>query len=191
MSECSQSGVEACALAPAGRAEPPRDMIGRLLQAADFKRLMAVPPSFRSAHFAVHHLVESPGMPSFVRRKPGSLELSTTPQETCPQAVESFGESPQGETPDKAIPLCLGCVVPKRHARRAVTRNLIRRQIYAAAGRARVGLPGGMWLVRLRQPFASSQYPSASSDVLRAAVRQELDKLFTKAAHAAAAKSGR
>jgi len=164
-------------------------MIGRLLQAADFKRLMAVPPSFRSAHFAVHHLVESPVRPSFVQQKRGSLELSTTRPEICPQAVESFGESPQRESPDEDLPRWVGCVVPKRHARRAVTRNLIRRQIYAAAGRAQGGLPEGMWLVRLRQPFAPSQYPSAASDPLRAAVRQELDKLFSKASHPAAHKA--
>jgi len=73
-------------------------------------------------------------------------------------------------------------VVPKRHARRAVTRNLIKRQIYAAAGRAELALPEGMWLVRLRHPYASSTYPSAASDALRAAVRLELDRLLVKAA---------
>lgn len=164
-------------------------MIGRLLQAADFKRLMAAPPSFRSAHFAVHHLLEGPVQPRFARKERSSPELSTDRQEICPQPVERSGESPERETPDKEGGRWIGCVVPKRHARRAVTRNLIRRQIYTAAGRAREGLSEGMWLVRLRQPFAPSQYPSAASDALRVAVRQELDKLFSKACQRASAKA--
>lgn len=160
-------------------------MIGRLLQAADFKRLMSVAPSFRSAHFAVHHLVESPAKSRFVHGKRELSELSTVHQDTFPQPVESSRESPQGETPQEGFPRWLGCVIPKRHARRAVTRNLIRRQIYAAAGRAQAGLPEGMWLVRLRQDFAPAQYPSAASDALRASVRSELDRLFSKASHRA------
>ena len=70
-----------------------------------------------------------------------------------------------------------------------MTRNLIKRQVYAAAARAQAGLSEGIWLVRLRQAFAPSQYPSAASDVLRTAVRQELDKLFSKASYHAGDKS--
>jgi ribonuclease P protein component len=157
-------------------------MIGRLLQAADFKRLLAVPPAFRSAHFAIHHLVENPVRPAYARKKSTPPELSTGRQDICPQAVEDSGEIPQQESPDKGFSRWLGCVVPKRHARRAVTRNLIKRQVYAAAGRVESALPGGMWLVRLRQPFAVAQYPSAASDALRAVVRQELDRMLVKAA---------
>jgi ribonuclease P protein component len=157
-------------------------MIGRLLQAADFKRLLAVPPAFRSAHFAVHHLVETPVRSAYVPKKSRSSELSTAHQESCPQPVEDSRESPHQESPDEGIPRWVGCVVPKRHARRAVTRNLIKRQIYAAAGRVESALPEGMWLVRLRHPYASTAYPSAASDALRAAVRLELDRLLVKAA---------
>ena len=157
-------------------------MIGRLIQAADFKRLLAVPPAFRSAHFVIHHLVEAPVRPAYVRKNSGLPELSTAHQDICPQAVEDFGEIPHQESPDKGFPRWLGCVVPKRHTRRAVTRNLIKRQVYAAAGRVELALPGGMWLVRMRQPFAITQYPSAASDALRAVVRQELDRLLVKAA---------
>jgi ribonuclease P protein component len=157
-------------------------MIGRLLQAADFKRLLAVPPAFRSAHFAVHHLVETPVRVAYVPKNSSSSELSTAHQESCPHPVEDSRESPHLESPAKGIPRWVGCVVPKRHARRAVTRNLIKRQIYAAAGRAESALPEGMWLVRLRHPYASTAYPSAASDALRAAVRLELDRLLVKAA---------
>jgi len=158
-------------------------MIGRLVQAADFKRLMAVPPSFRSAHFAIHHLVEMPVRRVYTRKKASHTELSTDRQETCPQAVEDSQVNPGQESPEPGFPRWIGCVVPKRHARRAVTRNLIKRQVYAACERVEQGLPGGMWLVRLKQPFALQLFPSAASGALRGAVREELDKLFSRATH--------
>jgi ribonuclease P protein component len=157
-------------------------MIGRLVQAADFKRLLSVPPVFKSAHFAVHHLVEAPERPSFARKTGGEAKLSTGHEPVCPQPVDESQGNPHGESPDPGFPRWLGCVVPKRHARRAVTRNLVKRQIYAAAERVQAGLPGGLWLVRLRQPFALTTFPSAASQALREAARGELDRLFQKAA---------
>jgi ribonuclease P protein component len=76
----------------------------------------------------------------------------------------------------------LGCVVPKRHARRAVTRSMLKRQMRAAAQRYEAGLAHGMWLVRLRQGFPVAQFPSADSKALRDAARTELDRLFGLAA---------
>ena len=157
-------------------------MIGSLVQAADFKRLLSVPPAFKSAHFVIHHLVEAPERPSFVRRAAGHEELSTGHEPNCPQPVEDSQGKPHQGSPEGPSARWMGCVVPKRHARRAVTRNLIKRQVRAAARRVEEGLPRGMWLVRLRQPFAVSDYPSASSSALRHAVRAELDRLFLKAA---------
>jgi len=76
----------------------------------------------------------------------------------------------------------LGSVIPKRHARRAVTRNLLKRQVRAALARHAGTLPSGLWLVRLKAPFAPASFPSAASDALRVAARGELDTLFTRAA---------
>lgn len=78
--------------------------------------------------------------------------------------------------------LWMGCVVPKRHARRAVTRNLLKRQIRVAFARHAGSLPGGMWLVRLRAPFATTAFISARSPALAAAARTELDALLAAAA---------
>ena len=78
----------------------------------------------------------------------------------------------------------LGQVVPKRHARRAVTRNLLRRQIREAMGRHLAVLPAGLWVVRLRSPFPREQFPSAASKALRQAASSELDRLFGRAASA-------
>ena len=72
----------------------------------------------------------------------------------------------------------LGAVVPKRHAKRAVTRNLIKRQIRATLARHAQGLPHGLWVVRLRAPFDSNVFASAASPALRAAARAELDGLL-------------
>lgn len=74
-----------------------------------------------------------------------------------------------------------GAVVPKRHARRSVTRSLLKRQIRAALTRHAAALPPGLWLVRLRTSFATQQFPSAASAALRAAAQLELDGLLARA----------
>ena len=73
----------------------------------------------------------------------------------------------------------LGCVVPKRHARRAVTRTLLKRQIRSAAAEAR--LAPGLWVIRLRAGFDRAAFPSAASNALQTAARGELNLLLAKA----------
>ncbi len=75
----------------------------------------------------------------------------------------------------------VGAVVPKRHARRAVTRSLIKRQIYAAAERHRQRLGPGLWIVRLRSPFDRSRFVSAASQAMRVDARAELESLLEAA----------
>ena len=75
----------------------------------------------------------------------------------------------------------LGVVVPKRHARRAVTRSLLKRQIYAAGGRHAASLARGLWIVRLRAPFDRTRFISATSPALREVARAELEDLFLAA----------
>ena len=75
----------------------------------------------------------------------------------------------------------IGAVVPKRHARRAVTRSLLKRQIYAAAERQRDRLAPGLWIVRLRAPFDRACFVSAASLALRRSARAELDALLAAA----------
>jgi ribonuclease P protein component len=78
----------------------------------------------------------------------------------------------------------IGAVVPKRWAKRAVTRNGIRRQIYAVSADFATRLPSAAHVVRLRTDFARAQFPSAWSEALKASVRSELQQLFQKAAQA-------
>ena len=72
--------------------------------------------------------------------------------------------------------------MPKRHARRAVTRNLLKRQVRSAFQHLGQGLPAGLWLVRLRAPFAASEFISARSTLLAAAARHEIEGLLGRAA---------
>ena len=150
-------------------------MPARLVNKADFERLLGVRPWARSAHFAVHHVASAPALPPKPAHRAAahavSTELSTAPALVCPPPVDDL---PTGHW--------LGYMVPKRHARRSVTRNLLKRQVRGVFERHAAGLPGGLWLVRLRQPFVVSAFPSAASDALRQAARLELETLFTPAA---------
>ncbi len=76
-------------------------------------------------------------------------------------------------------------MVPKRWAKRAVTRNAIKRQIYTVSTRLQhastpAGLPAA-FLVRLRREFSRQAFASASSCALNEAVRAELLDLMQTA----------
>jgi len=76
--------------------------------------------------------------------------------------------------------LWLGAMVPKRWARRAVTRNAIKRQVYNVSSSFEAALPQAAHVVRLRAGFDRKEFASASSDRLKAAVRAELHQLFER-----------
>ncbi len=76
-------------------------------------------------------------------------------------------------------------MVPKRQARRAVTRNLLKRHMRESFRRHAAQLPKGLWLLRLHAGFAKADHPSARSDVLAEAVRGELDRLLAAASQRA------
>lgn len=93
--------------------------------------------------------------------------------------------APAAEQPDGLSDgACIGAMVPKRWARRAVTRNLIKRQIYSlAASHAPefAQTPHVAHVVRLSAAFDTAHFKSASSDGLRRAVRAEIEQLFQRA----------
>jgi len=145
--------------------------IGHLVHTADFERMLTTPIRSRSAHFAVHHVAGRPSSPGRRPREADGNKLSTG---TAPVIKPPVDDSPAGHW--------LGSVIPKRHARRSVTRSLLKRQIRSAMARHAALLPPGLWLVRLRAPFAPAQFPSAASVALRVAAHDELEQLFTRAA---------
>ena len=69
-------------------------------------------------------------------------------------------------------------MVPKRWAKRAVTRNAIKRQIYSLSSELETTSADQAHVVRLRAAFDRAQYVSATSDALKRAVRSELQQLF-------------
>jgi hypothetical protein len=50
-------------------------------------------------------------------------------------------------------------MVPKRQARRAVTRNLVKRQMRESFRRHAAALPMGLWLLRLHAGFCRRRLP--------------------------------
>ncbi|MDZ7813464.1 MAG: ribonuclease P protein component [Ideonella sp.] len=153
-------------------------MIGRIVRPADFERVLSAHQRSKSTHFAVHYLAGVPSRAGPVAAKaadspvfpPLSTELSTGELPVSAPVVDDAGQ-------------WLGLVVPKRHAKRAVTRTLIKRQVRAAMALHASQLPAGLWVVRVRAPFDRQQFPSAASAALSTLAREELATLFHRAAH--------
>ncbi|MDQ2779195.1 MAG: ribonuclease P protein component [Pseudomonadota bacterium] len=155
--------------------QPPHTAaVRRLVNKADFERLLSTRGAVRSVHFALHHVSGAPCGSPWVEKQASISKLSTGQELQVSGAVD---KQPPG--------VWLGCMAPKRHARRAVTRNLLKRQMRGAAARHVGGMAPGLWLIRLRAPFAVLQFPSARSVALSVVARAELDALLTRAEHGA------
>lgn len=74
--------------------------------------------------------------------------------------------------------LWMGTVVPKRWAKRAVTRNMIKRQVLQFKLPQALCNVSMALVVRLRMGFDAKQFKSASSPALKAQVSLELAQLF-------------
>lgn len=165
----------------AGVQSPAHIVMRRLLRAADFERVLRTRSQGSTTHFAAHHVADHPGLaigPHTKAVRPTKstalpAELSTGPAVIGPLAVDDCAEGSA---------IWLGAVVPKRHARRSVTRTLLKRQIRAVVSTHADSLKHGLWVIRLRAPFDRAVYASAASDALKCAVRTELVQLLGRAA---------
>jgi len=129
--------------------------VQRLKTRPQFQAVLAGTTLSRTAHFALHRCaIDVP-----VTQGPDSIRVALFPQ-CC---------------------VWLGAMVPKRWAKRAVTRNAIKRQIYNVSAEFEFALSNGAHLVRLRATFDRAHFISAASDALKSAVRAELLQLFTRA----------
>lgn len=142
----------------------------RLKTRPQFQATLAGGTVSRTAHFALHRLQLPAGAEAGVQ--------PTTGPDSAPKAQESWALFVVAQ--GSAGPW-LGAMVPKRWARRAVTRNTIKRQIYAVASDFAPRMPTAAHVVRLRAGFDRRHFVSATSDALRQAVRAELQQLFAAA----------
>ena len=78
----------------------------------------------------------------------------------------------------------LGAMVPKRWAKRAVTRNAIKRQIYTVSADFSHQYPTAAYVVRLRRDFSRKEFISATSEQLKQVVRAEVIALMQAGAKA-------
>jgi ribonuclease P protein component len=149
-------------------------MMGRIVRAVDFERVLKTSTQSRSPHFAVHHLSAAPSRAPQPRATAVAAKLSTAGDTAKPLLVDDPAPSA----------VWLGVVVPKRHAKRSVTRTLLKRQIRAAMLRQVVKdrPAAGLWVVRLRAPFDRAGFPSAASLALAQAAGVELDRVLSSAA---------
>ncbi|MBK0391347.1 ribonuclease P protein component [Ramlibacter algicola] len=131
----------------------------RLKTRAQFEAVLANGRTVsRTAHFALHRLPFPPTPEPAAETGPGSKRSQAL------FAVRSEA--------------WMGTIVPKRWARRAVTRNAIKRQIDAVSLDFEARLPAAVHVVRLRAGFDKALFPSATSVPLKRAVRAELQQLF-------------
>jgi ribonuclease P protein component len=135
--------------------------VQRLKTRPQFQAALAGGTVSRTPHFALHRL----SLPESGTTAASPQVDAAYPTLFHPQAV------------------WLGAMVPKRWARRAVTRNTIKRQIYAISEQFEVRLPCAAHVVRLRSGFDRKQFISATSALLKQAVRLELEQLFEHAAN--------
>ena len=130
------------------QAANPAHVMQRLKTRPQFQALLGGELVAKTRHFALHRvLLGAPGLPM----PPGLFAH----------------RQPDAQT-------WLGAMTPKRWAKRAVTRNTIKRQIYAVTASLIPFSSTGAFLVRLRSEFSGKLYTSASSTVLKQAVRSEL-----------------
>ena len=161
------------------RASPEgRGMIRRLLRSVDFERVLRTRTHARTEHFAVHHVSDSPSLPASARPEQVSAR---SPTQELSTGVQASVDAPVDDCASGSA-VWFGAVVPKRHARRAVTRSLLKRQIRAAVSKQQETLACGLWGVRLRAPFDRKAFPRAASGALKCTALAELEQLFSAAA---------
>ena len=78
----------------------------------------------------------------------------------------------------------IGAMVPKRWAKRAVTRNAIKRQIYTVCADFSHEYPQAAYVVRLRSSFSRTEFVSAVSEQLKQTVRAEMQTFIQAGARA-------
>jgi len=133
----------------------------------------------RTEHFALHRFTLQPAT------RPEAATAAATAPSDPGASSPALATGPRSVRSTALFAVCgepwLGAIVPKRWARRAVTRNAIKRQIYTVSLDFEAALPAAAHVVRLRAGFDKAQFHSATSPALKQAVRAELQRLFAGA----------
>ena len=120
----------------------------------------------RTAHFALHRLDLQAAEPALPADTEPPAHLERTPRPLFPRRAAQHA--------------WVGAMAPKRWARRAVTRNAVKRQVYALSEQFAPRLCGAAHVVRLRTAFDRREFISATSDALKSALRAELLQLLER-----------
>ncbi len=138
-------------------------LVQRLKTRPQFQAVLAGPIVAKTTHFALHRN----GLDAkAVQTQPGKLADAPAP------VLFSVRD------------MWIGAMVPKRWAKRAVTRNVIKRQIYTVSADFSAQYPQAAFVVRLRRDFSRTEFVSASSEPLKQAVRSEVQALMLAGAKA-------
>jgi ribonuclease P protein component len=146
--------------------------VQRLKTRPQFQAVLAGSVVAKTEHFVLH------------RNSLESFDATTT--QTAPEAGQHKTKG-EGFTAPRLFPVpdvWIGAMVPKRWAKRAVTRNAIKRQIYTVSVDTMHNYPQAAFLVRLRREFSRKEFVSASSSQLKEAVRTEVMALMQAGATA-------
>ena len=136
----------------------------RLKTRPQFQAVLAGNIIARTAHFALHR---------------NGFHIQASQADPEKSTVNGFDVSalfPSVLFPVQSV--WMGAIVPKRWAKRAVTRNAIKRQIYTVSAGFLRNYSQAAFVVRLRKEFSRKEFPSATSDCLIEAVRAEIVALM-------------
>jgi ribonuclease P protein component len=142
--------------------------VQRLQTRTQFQAVLAGAIIAKTTHFALHR--------NSLDARPVQAE-SGGPADAASSAISAKSLFPVQDT-------WLGAMVPKRWAKRAVTRNAIKRQIYTVSADFSHQYPQAAFVVRLRRDFSRKEFISASSEPLKQAVRAEVLALMQAGAKA-------
>jgi len=158
----------------------------RLKNRAQFQAVLAQRVIAKTEHFALHRHPLGGACVSGARARPPSPSAALEPALLEPMQMISFTVHPQSKPQfDRpvfpSVELWLGAMVPKRWAKRSVTRHAIKRQIYDVLDARLEPDEQAAYLVRLRSGFSRQQFLSSTSELLKQAVRFELHSLMDRA----------
>jgi ribonuclease P protein component len=151
--------------------------VQRLKTRPQFQAVLAGSVIAKTEHFVLHRNGLEATAPASPKDGPDAAkELSSRKTIADSSPVASAKTSSPALFPVRDI--WIGAMVPKRWAKRAVTRNAIKRQIYNVSADSMQNYPQAAFLVRLRREFSRKEFLSATSVQLKEAVRHEVQALM-------------